>query len=102
MDNVIPTVRSAKDLHVIRTTQEHTSSAWDKFKVKFAQKWRRASDYPPRGSINVTGLVEISMPRAYITVDCNAWWDPETKKFDPRTLNLTVKTIRPKQQVPLR
>jgi hypothetical protein len=98
----IPSVPSAKDMYMIRTAQEHTSGPWDKCKQKFAQTWKRAPDYPPRGSIKVTGLVEINSPRAIITVDCFAWWDPQTKNYDTRTLKLQVRTIRPKQQAPLR
>ncbi|KAI8628871.1 hypothetical protein F5Y19DRAFT_475960 [Xylariaceae sp. FL1651] len=100
--NAVPSVPSAKDMYGIRTAQEHTSGPWDKFKQKLAQKWQKAPDYPPRGSISVSGLVEINTPRAIIIVDAYAWWDPQTEKFDPRTIVLRLRTVRPKQQAPLR
>ncbi|KAJ3563182.1 hypothetical protein NPX13_g8290 [Xylaria arbuscula] len=84
-----------------RWSQEHTSGPWDKFKKRFAQKWRRPPAYPPRGSIRVSGLVEVVTQRALLTVDCIAWWDPQTETYDPRTVYLGLRTIRPKVQAPL-
>ncbi|KAI0976704.1 hypothetical protein F4678DRAFT_455982 [Xylaria arbuscula] len=101
IDNVVPSISSTK-LYVTRTAQEHTSGPWDKLKKKFAQKWRRPPAYPPRGSIRVSGLVEIDTQRAILTVDCVAWWDPQTEKYDPRTMVLALRTIRPKVQGPIR
>ncbi|KAI1425786.1 hypothetical protein F5Y12DRAFT_745638 [Xylaria sp. FL1777] len=101
IDNAIPNISSAK-LYMTRTAQEHMSGPWDKFKKSFAQKWRWAPAYPPRGSIKVSGLVEIRTQNATLVVDCKAWWDPQTKKYDSRTLSLAVRSIRPKMQAPLR
>ena len=94
------TVPSAK-VYMIRTAQEHTSGPWDAFKKRLVQKWRRPPSYPPRGSIRVSGLVEIVMPRAIVTVDCIAWWDPQTETYDQRTVHLGLRAIRPKIQAPL-
>ncbi|TGJ86371.1 hypothetical protein E0Z10_g2365 [Xylaria hypoxylon] len=102
IDNAIPNVPSAKDTYVVRTAQGHTSGPWETFTKSLAQRWRRAPAYPPRGSIRVSGLVEINTPRAIITVDCAAWWDPQTEKYDTKTLALELRTIRPKLQTPLR
>ncbi|KAI1131779.1 hypothetical protein F5Y10DRAFT_232521 [Nemania abortiva] len=102
VDNAIPAVPSAKDIYMIRTAQEHTSGPWDKFKKTLVKRWRPAPAYPPRGSIRVSGLVEITTERAFLTVDCNGWWDPQTEKFDRRTLSLQLRTIRPKLQSALR
>ncbi|KAI1353382.1 hypothetical protein F5Y01DRAFT_276921 [Xylaria sp. FL0043] len=101
IDSAVPNVSSAK-LYMARTAQEHTSGPWDKFKQKFSQSYQRPHAYPPRGSIRVSGLVEISTEHALFTVDCVAWWDPQTEKFDARTLSLALRAIRPKLQSPLR
>ncbi|KAI1309854.1 hypothetical protein F5Y03DRAFT_382954 [Xylaria venustula] len=101
IDNVVPKVSSTK-VYMTRTAQEHTSGPWDKFRQKFAQKWRRPPAYPPRGSIRVSGLVEIHTKNAILTIDCVAWWDPQTEKYDPRTMALALRAIRPKVQGPLR
>ncbi|KAI1358718.1 hypothetical protein F5Y08DRAFT_321242, partial [Xylaria arbuscula] len=92
---------SSATVYMARTAQEHTSGPWDKFKKRFAQKWRRPPAYPPRGSIRVSGLVEVVTQRAILTVDCIAWWDPQTETYDPRTVYLGLRTIRPKVQAPL-
>ncbi|KAI0539777.1 hypothetical protein GGR58DRAFT_211519 [Xylaria digitata] len=102
IDNAIPTVTSAKDTYMIRTAREHTSSPWISFKHSLNQRWRRPGTYPPRGSIRVSGLVEVHTPHSIITVECAAWWDPQTAKYDARTLSLQMKAVRPKLQNPLR
>ncbi|KAI0108948.1 hypothetical protein GGR51DRAFT_513692 [Nemania sp. FL0031] len=102
MGGAIPPVPSAKDMYAIRTTKEHTSGPWDKFKQSLARTWRRPAAYPPRGSIRVSGLVEIDSPHSALIVDCLAWWDPQTERYDPRTLSLQLRGIRPKKQSPLR
>ncbi|CAJ2500745.1 Uu.00g035980.m01.CDS01 [Anthostomella pinea] len=98
----VPNVPSAKDLYMIKTTQEHTSGPWQAFKQKMAQTWKPLKNFPPRGSLSVSGLVEIVTPRAIVTVDVYAWWDPKTEDFDPTTTILKLRTIRPKTQSALR
>ncbi|KAI8961244.1 hypothetical protein F5Y11DRAFT_326783 [Daldinia sp. FL1419] len=94
--------KSAKDMYGIQTTREHTSSAWLAFKQTFAQTWRPIRGMPPRGSVFVTGLVEVVTPRAFITIDVTAWWDPKTETFDMKTTNFRLKTLRIKTQAPAR
>ncbi|KAI0446412.1 hypothetical protein F4803DRAFT_503452 [Xylaria telfairii] len=102
VDNALPTVPKAKDMYVIRTAREHTSGPWNNFVNSLAKKWRAPPAYPPRGSLRVSGLVEIETSRALLVVDCVGWWDPQTKKFDPKTLSLSLRAVRPKVQSPLR
>ncbi|KAI0421764.1 hypothetical protein F5X98DRAFT_222046 [Xylaria grammica] len=102
MDNDVPNIPSAKDTQLIRSAQVHTSGPWDKFKQSLAQKWRKTPAYPPRGSIRVSGLVELNTSRQIITIDCMGWWDPQTETYDGRTLTLALRAIRPKLQTPLR
>lgn len=94
--------KSAKDIYAIKVAQEHTSGPWQAFKQTLAQTWKPLGDYPPRGSISVSGLVEVDAPRAVLTIEAAAWWDPKTKRFDSRSLTLRLKNLRPKKQVPLR
>ncbi|KAI0409975.1 hypothetical protein F4802DRAFT_9006 [Xylaria palmicola] len=98
----LPTTPSAKDIYLVRTTQEHASGPWDSFKKTLKEKWQPIPAYPPRGSIRVSGLVSIHTPGAILTVDCVGWWDPQTRKFDPRTTSLKLRTVRPRIQTPLR
>jgi hypothetical protein len=39
------------------------------FKQKFSQTWKPAPNYPPRGSILVSGLVEVDSPKAWLVFD---------------------------------
>lgn len=90
--------KSAKDIHGIKHTQEHTSGAWSAFKQKFAQTWRPMGALPPRGAIYISGLVEVYTPRALLTVDCTAWWDPKTERFDMKTVSFRLRTLRMRTQ----
>ncbi|KAI0895321.1 hypothetical protein F4806DRAFT_496887 [Annulohypoxylon nitens] len=92
--------RNVKDIYGIENTQEHTKGPWMAFKQKFGQTWRPMQGLPPRGSIYVNGLVEITTPRAFITVDASAFWDPRTKTFDTRTTSFRLRNIRLKAQSP--
>ncbi|KAI0169969.1 hypothetical protein GGR52DRAFT_552387 [Hypoxylon sp. FL1284] len=94
--------KSVRDLPVIKHTKEHTSDAWGAFKGKFAQMWRPIRGVPPRGAIYLSGLVEIETPRAIVTIDCYAWWDPKTKTFDAKTASFRVRTLRMRNQSPAR
>ena len=94
--------RSARDIYAVKVAQEHTSGPWQAFKQKLTQSWRPLRDYPPRGSISVSGVIELDTPRARITLDAFAWWDPQTEKFDSRSLVLHFRSIRPKTQNPMR
>jgi hypothetical protein len=49
--------------------QSHFFRANLAFKQKFAQTWRPAPNYPPRGSILVSGLVELDSPKAWLVFD---------------------------------
>lgn len=92
--------RNVKDIYGIENTQEHTKGPWMAFKQRFGQTWRPMQGLPPRGSIYVNGLVEITTPRAFITVDASAFWDPRTKTFDTRTTSFRLRNIRLKAQSP--
>ncbi|KAK7967902.1 uncharacterized protein PG986_002179 [Apiospora aurea] len=93
---------SAKDFYGIRQMSDHTSGPWQTFKKKFGQTWKPAGNLPPRGSIGVSGLVEVACPTATMTVEIWAFWDPQARKFDPKTIQMRLKPIRMKHQAPLR
>ncbi|KAK8058053.1 hypothetical protein PG994_008501 [Apiospora phragmitis] len=94
--------RSPEDIYGVSKMVQHTSGPWETFKRKFGQTWRPAGNLPPRGSIGVSGLVEVVCPGATMTVEIWAFWDPQAKKFDPRTMQMKLKPIRMKHQAPLR
>ncbi|KAI1170020.1 hypothetical protein F4777DRAFT_149659 [Nemania sp. FL0916] len=101
-NNAVPAGSSAKDAYVVRAMQEHTGGAFQKFKRKFMQTWRPPGAYPPRGSIKVFGTIEIVTSRNLMTVECIAWWDPQTKTYDRKTMAFLLKSVRPLVTAPLR
>jgi hypothetical protein len=81
--------------------QLHLRRAFVAFKTKFAQTWRPAPNYPPRGSILVSGLIELDSPKAWLVIDVKAAWDPKTKQYDPRSMHLVMRRLQMKRQAPL-
>ncbi|KAL5315012.1 hypothetical protein ACEPPN_017662 [Leptodophora sp. 'Broadleaf-Isolate-01'] len=72
------------------------------FKAKLAQTWRPAPSYPPRGSILVSGMVELDSPRAWLVFDVRAAWDPKTKEYDPRSMHIKLRRSQAKKQSPVK
>ncbi|KAI5865750.1 hypothetical protein GGS23DRAFT_353344 [Durotheca rogersii] len=94
--------KGVRDIYIIRHTQEHTSGAWQAFKQTFAQTWRPIRDLPPRGSIYVSGLVEVTTSRCFLTIDAAAFWDPKTENFDMKTATFRLRTLRLRTQTAAR
>jgi hypothetical protein len=70
------------------------------FRSKLKQTWRPAPNYPPRGSILVSGMVELESTKAYLVFDVRAAWDPKAKAYDPRSMRLQLRRFQWKQQGP--
>lgn len=87
------TAAKKPDIHVLNAVMAA--------RTKFAQTWRAAPYYPPRGSIIVSGLIELDAPRAWLVVDVKAAWDPKTKTFDMKSMQLVLRRLQMKKQAPL-
>jgi hypothetical protein len=81
--------------------QAHFAKAIVAFKLKLQQTWKPAPNYPPRGSILVTGFVEVDSPKAWLVFDVKAAWDPKTKSYDARSMQLSLRRMQMKKQGPL-
>jgi len=81
--------------------QSHFFRAISAFKLKFSQVYKPPPSFPPRGSILVTGLVELDSPRAWLVFDIQAAWDPTEKEFDQRSMRLKLRRMQMKKQGPL-
>jgi hypothetical protein len=81
--------------------QVHLYFALMAFKQKFSQTWRPAPCYPPRGSIIVSGLIELDSPKAWLVMDVKAAWDPKTKEYDARSMQVVMRRFQMKKQAPL-
>lgn len=91
----------ARDVYGVRLMAEHTSGPWQSFKKKFGQSWKPAGNLPPRGSIGVSGMVEVVGPKTILTVEVTAFWDPQENRFDPKTIHMKLKPIRFRHQAPM-
>ncbi|KAL2063250.1 hypothetical protein VTL71DRAFT_5055 [Oculimacula yallundae] len=72
------------------------------FKAKLAQTWRPVPNYPPRGSLIISGLVELESPKAMLVFDVRAAWDPKTREFDSRSMSIKLRRFQQKKQSPQR
>jgi len=90
-----PGTRTAMALH------QHFRHAITVFRTKLKQTWRPAPSYPPRGSILVSGMVELEAPKAYLVFDVRGAWDPQTKAYDPRSMHLQLRRFQWKAQGPV-
>ncbi|KAI9744422.1 MAG: hypothetical protein M1818_001951 [Claussenomyces sp. TS43310] len=79
----------------------HLVRAMLAFRLKLAQTWKPARGYPPRGSIIVSGLVELDTPKAWLVVDVKAAWDPKEKVFAGESTRLALRRMQMKKQAPL-
>ena len=70
------------------------------FRSKLKQTWRPAPSYPPRGSIILSGMVELESTLAYLVFDIKAAWDPATKSYDSRSMQLQLRRFQWKKQGP--
>ncbi|KAL3425715.1 hypothetical protein PVAG01_02506 [Phlyctema vagabunda] len=80
---------------------EHFFRAIMAFKLTLQQTWKPAPSFPPRGSILVGGLVELDSSKAWLVFDVKAAWDPKTRQYDTRSLNIRLRRMQPKKQAPL-
>ena len=64
----------------------------------FAKTWKPVEDFPPRGSIEVSGMIEIGGPIARVRFDVYAAYDPKDSRC--LGLNLRKAKIQPAQPGP--
>ncbi|KAK3328789.1 hypothetical protein B0H66DRAFT_596404 [Apodospora peruviana] len=72
------------------------------FLRRYQQVYGTMRNYPPRGSIAVSGLVEVDLERAWVVVDVLAWFDPKTEAYDEASMVMRIRRIQAKQQYPYR
>lgn len=70
------------------------------FKQKLQKTWKRTPDHPPRGSILMSGMVELESTAAYFVFDVSAAWDPKQRAYDKRSMHLVLRRFQWKKQGP--
>lgn len=94
---------SARQFWAVRKVRESMSEdPWEMVKKQVGKTWQPIKALPPRGSIAVTGLVEIDAAKAWVVIDVFGWYDPKVKAFDMNSTIMRLRRVQFKQQAPLR
>ena len=72
------------------------------FMQKYNQAYSPFRQYPPRGCLPVSGIIEVETPRAWVYVDVYAWYNPKTKDYDNNSMAMSVKRARARAKNPVR
>ncbi|KAF7917992.1 uncharacterized protein EAE98_010020 [Botrytis deweyae] len=73
------------------------------FKYKYVEASRLwpTQNLHPRGSIKVSGFVELESDRAFVVFDVIAAWDPKKKEFDAASMQVKMRRVQRKKQRPI-
>jgi hypothetical protein len=85
----------------ITNLQSHFIRPMMAFRAKFFQTYKPVRDFMPRGSILVTGLVEVDAPKAWLVFDVKAAWKPKEKEFDANSMHVQLRRFQMKKQGPV-
>ncbi|KAI9647991.1 hypothetical protein NHQ30_002619 [Ciborinia camelliae] len=69
--------------------------------VEITRRLRPRQNLPPRGSVKVSGFVELEAEKAFLVFDVIAAWDPKREDFDLSSMQLILRRIQKKVQVPV-
>ncbi|OAA62888.1 hypothetical protein SPI_04428 [Niveomyces insectorum RCEF 264] len=93
-------ILNAKDLVPFDSLRSSIDVSWTAFRKKLAETWRPLRPQPPSGSVGVTGFVELVSPNSRITIEVVAFWDPKTRKYDAPTLQMKLRKLRVRAELP--
>lgn len=69
--------------------------------VQISKQMRPTMNLHPRGSVIVSGLVEIEAEKAFLVLDIVAAWDPKKKEYHSESIRLVLRRVQTKRQPPL-
>jgi hypothetical protein len=79
-----------------------TSEPWKALKQRFVKTWKPKPEVPPRGSIAVSGLIELETAKSYVVIDVIAWWNPKTRSYHDKSMVMRLRRAQMKNQKPFR
>lgn len=94
-----PERRTIRDTEVYKMMTKRCSHALFTFRFTNTANWKKVKVIP-RGSIVITGWVEIETQLDFVTLEVIGVWDPKTKAYDTRNCQLGVRRARRKKQSP--
>ncbi|KFY96111.1 hypothetical protein V498_02904 [Pseudogymnoascus sp. VKM F-4517 (FW-2822)] len=95
-----PERRTIRDTEVYKMMTRRCAHALFTFRFTNTANWKQVKVIP-RGSIVVSGWVELETKLDYVIVEVIGVWDPKTKAYDTRNCVLGVRKTRRKTQRPL-
>jgi hypothetical protein len=94
--------KSSTDLFPAQSSSPPAAlTPWEAFKAILSQNLKRTPEQPPRGSVLVSGLVELEAPKGYTVIDVVAYWDPKTRQFDNKSMMVRLRRLQAKNQAPV-
>lgn len=84
--------------NVASSIREPSRSFW----TRLRSLWRPVQQNPPRGSIQLGGIVQLETPTAWVWIDVLGFWDPKLDRFDPGSMKLGLRLVQAKQQYPVK
>lgn len=98
--NEQPERRTIRDTEVYKMIARRCAHASFTFRFTNTANWKSVKVIP-RGSIVVSGWVQIETQLDYVTAEVIGVWDPKTKAYDTRNCVLGVRKTKRKKQGPL-
>lgn len=77
------------------------SEPWKRFTETYARERNKLKPDPARGSVFLSGLVELETPKAWVVIDVLGWYNPKTKTHDPGAVRMSFRRVQYKVQMPL-
>ncbi|ELR09995.1 hypothetical protein VC83_06396 [Pseudogymnoascus destructans] len=96
-----PGRRTIRDTELYKMMAKRCAHALFTFRFTNTANWKQVKVIP-RGSIVITGWVEIETQLDFVTLEVIGVWDPKTKAYDARNCQLVVRRTRRKKQSPRR
>lgn len=97
-DQMVATIRDTGLYKKLIARYSYANVTW---KYILAMNWKPLKDLAPRGSILVSGLVELDTPAAWIVMDVMGVWDPKARMFDLDNSDFQIRRVQKKKQAPL-
>lgn len=94
-----PERRTIRDTDVYKMMAKRCAHALFTFRFTNTANWKKVKVIP-KGSIVITGWVEIETQLDFVTLEVIGVWDPKTKAYDTRNCQLGVRRTRRKKQSP--
>lgn len=66
--------------------REISPTAWDQLVFQVRNIWARGRRQPPRGCVQMYGLMQVETSKAHVVLDVIGFYDPKVQKFDRPSL----------------